>query len=79
MRYLGRKSQLRQIMGQIGRLPADQRPQLGQAAGSAQSAIQNALDTRHQSLQESIEAESHIDVTLPGRALDAGPYILFHS
>jgi|TARA_Y100000589_G_scaffold248421_1_gene236415 phenylalanyl-tRNA synthetase alpha chain len=68
VRYLGRKSQLRQIMGQIGRLPADQRPQLGQAAGSAQSAIQNALDTRHQSLQESIEAESHIDVTLPGRA-----------
>ena len=68
VRYLGRKSQLRQIMGQIGRLPADQRPQLGQAAGSAQSAIQNALDTRHQLLQESIEAESHIDVTLPGRA-----------
>lgn len=68
VRYLGRKSQLRQIMGQIGRLPADQRPQLGQAAGSAQSAIQNALDTRHQSLQESIEAESHLDVTLPGRA-----------
>ena len=68
VRYLGRKSQLRQIMGQIGRLPADQRPQLGQAAGNAQSAIQNALDTRHQSLQESIEAESHIDVTLPGRA-----------
>ena len=68
VRYLGRKSQLRQIMGQIGRLPADQRPQLGQAASSAQSAIQNALDTRHQSLQESIEAESHIDVTLPGRA-----------
>ena len=68
VRYLGRKSQLRQIMGQIGRLPADQRPQLGQAAGNAQSAIQNALDARHQSLQESIEAESHIDVTLPGRA-----------
>jgi phenylalanyl-tRNA synthetase alpha chain len=68
VRYLGRKSQLRQIMGQIGRLPADQRPQLGQAAGSAQSAIQNALDVRHQSLQESIEAESHLDVTLPGRA-----------
>ena len=68
VRYLGRKSQLRQIMGQIGRLPADQRPQLGQAAGSAQRAIQNALDTRQQSLQESIEAESLIDVTLPGRA-----------
>jgi len=72
VRYLGRKSQLRQIMGQIGRLPADQRPQLGQAAGSAQSAIQNALDVRHQSLQESIEAESHLDVTLPGRAPRCG-------
>ena len=67
VRYLGRKSQLRHIMGQIGRLPADQRPQLGQAAGKAQSAIQNALEARHQSLQEAIEAESQIDVTLPGR------------
>lgn len=67
VRYLGRKSQLRHIMGQIGRLPADQRPQLGQAAGRAQSAIQNALEARHQSLQEAIEAESQIDVTLPGR------------
>lgn len=67
VRYLGRKSQLRNIMGQIGQLPADQRPQLGQAAGTAQRAIQEALDARQQSLQEATEASSRIDVTLPGR------------
>ena len=29
VQYLGRKSQLRQIMGTLGKLPADQRPQIG--------------------------------------------------
>ncbi len=68
VRYLGRKSQLRHIMGQIGQLPADQRPQLGQAAGGAQKAVQAALDARQRDLQEAADAHAHLDVTLPGRS-----------
>lgn len=67
VRYLGRKSPLRHIMGQIGQLPADQRPQLGQAAGATQKAIQAALDSQQHQLREAAEAGTRIDVTLPGR------------
>jgi phenylalanyl-tRNA synthetase alpha chain len=67
VRYLGRKSPLRHIMGQIGQLPADQRPQLGQAAGATQKAIQTALDSQQHQLREAAEAGTRIDVTLPGR------------
>jgi phenylalanyl-tRNA synthetase alpha chain len=67
VRYLGRKSPLRHIMGQIGQLPADQRPQLGQAAGAAQKAIQAALDSQQHQLREAVETSTQIDVTLPGR------------
>jgi phenylalanyl-tRNA synthetase alpha chain len=66
VRYLGRKSRLRQIMGQIGQLAAAERPQLGQAGGQAQKAIQNALEAKLSALREEAEAGSGIDVTLPG-------------
>ena len=67
VRHLGRKSRLRQIARQIGRLPAAQRPALGAATGSAQKAIQQALDAKALALQQVAEAASVLDVTLPGR------------
>ena len=66
VRYLGRKSRLRAIMSQIGRLPPAERPALGQAAGAAQKAIQEALERRKTALAEKDEAGT-FDVTLPGR------------
>lgn len=67
VRHLGRKSRLRQTARQIGRLPAAQRPALGAATGSAQKAIQQALDAKALALQQVAEAASVLDVTLPGR------------
>jgi len=67
VRHLGRKSPLRQIMGKIGQLPPAERPALGQVVGEAQKAIQLALDARDLALRQVAEAESAIDVTLPGR------------
>ncbi|MEE3257675.1 MAG: phenylalanine--tRNA ligase subunit alpha [Candidatus Latescibacterota bacterium] len=72
VRHLGRKSPLRQIMGQIGRLPAAERPALGQVAGQAQQAIQQALDDRASALRQAANAGSALDVTLPGRRPLAG-------
>lgn len=72
VRHLGRKSPLRQIMGQIGQLPAAERPALGQVAGQAQKAIQQALDDQASVLRQATEAHSAIDVTLPGRRPLAG-------
>ena len=74
VRYLGRKSQLRQIMSTLGDLPADQRPQIGQAAGSAQKAIKVALSRQLDLIREAEESGSRIDVTLPGRAPISGTF-----
>ena len=72
VRHLGRKSPLRQVMGQIGRLPAAERPALGQVAGQAQKAIQQALADKELALRQAADANSALDVTLPGRRPLAG-------
>jgi phenylalanyl-tRNA synthetase alpha chain len=65
--YLGRKSRLRQILAQIGQLPPQQRPALGQVCTQAQQALQQALQEKQQALQEAAQAGAALDVTLPGR------------
>ena len=72
VQYLGRKSQLRQIMASLGELPADQRPKIGQAAGSTQNAIKTAISNQLKLIREVEESGSHIDVTLPGRVPISG-------
>ncbi len=66
VRHLGRRSRLREVMSQLGSLGADQRPAVGAASGSAQKAIQEALDQCKAALQEAAEAGTALDVTLPG-------------
>lgn len=67
IRHLGRKSPLRLVMGQIGQLPATERPASGQIAGQAQKAIQQAFDDKEMALGQAADAGSALDVTLPGR------------
>jgi len=67
IRHLGRKSPLRLVMGQIGQLPAAERPASGQIAGQAQKAIQQAFDDKEMALRQAADAGSALDVTLPGR------------
>ena len=71
VRHMGRKSQIRTVMSQIGKLPVAERPALGQAATAAQKAIQAALEQRQISLQENRQTDA-FDVTLPGRRLPVG-------
>ena len=52
IRHLGRKSPLRLVMGQIGQLPATERPASGQIAGQAQKAIQQAFDDKEMALRQ---------------------------
>lgn len=70
--YTGRRSQLRQILGSIGELPAQDRRQVGQDAGKAQKEIDNALSARQLTLEQAQEAGTAIDVTLPGRPPQQG-------
>jgi phenylalanyl-tRNA synthetase alpha chain len=74
--FLGKKGPITEILRELGRLPADERPAAGQAANAVKTDLERALETREQELkalelQQALEAE-RIDVTLPGRPASLG-------
>ncbi len=75
-RVLGRKGELRALMGGIGALPAEDRPRVGALANPVREAIEAALATRGETLgtaalEARLLAEAE-DPTLPGRLPWAG-------
>lgn len=67
--YLGKKGQLSQILGGLGKLPADQKPRIGAVANEVKEALQTALEQKRETLQADqirarLEAET-LDVTMP--------------
>jgi phenylalanyl-tRNA synthetase alpha chain len=70
VKYLGRKSELTEILRGIGELPAEQRGPVGSAANEARQALETALSARRDELEaaelERSLTEDQIDVTLPG-------------
>lgn len=76
VQYLGKKGRLTEQLKQLGRLPAAERPQAGQAINVAKKQVQKKIEARKQSLQtELLErqlASEKIDVTLPGRGQRSG-------
>jgi phenylalanyl-tRNA synthetase alpha chain len=74
--YLGRKGELRNLLGGIGALPAEDRPRIGALANPLREQLEAAIAERRGRL-ESIALEVRLatektDVTLPGRALPRG-------
>ncbi|MBE9213122.1 phenylalanine--tRNA ligase subunit alpha [Plectonema cf. radiosum LEGE 06105] len=68
--YLGKKGQLGVLLREMGKLSAEERPQIGAIANVVKEALQNNLDQQRVALetakiQAQIEAET-IDVTMPG-------------
>lgn len=68
--YLGKKGQVSQVLGQMGKLAASERPQVGALANEVKAAIQTDLEHKRTSLQAvqiqaQLEAET-LDVTMPG-------------
>ena len=73
---LGRKGELKGLLGGIGPLPAEDRPKVGALANPVRSAIEEALAERRigleaEALHARLVAEAE-DVTLPGRPLGRG-------
>lgn len=67
--YLGKKGQLSQILGGLGKLSPEERPKIGALANEVKEALQSALESQKSSLQAAeiqarLEAET-IDVTMP--------------
>jgi phenylalanyl-tRNA synthetase alpha chain len=76
VQYLGKKGLLTEQLKQLGKLPAEERPQAGQAINVAKKQVQQAIEARKEALQNAALAEAlaseRIDVTLPGRGHGAG-------
>lgn len=76
VQYLGKKGLLTERMKQLGQLSAEDRPKFGALINEAKDEVQQAIDTRKDSLQAEalnarLAAES-VDVTLPGRGQHMG-------
>jgi phenylalanyl-tRNA synthetase alpha chain len=73
---LGKKGSLTERLKQLGQLPAEERPQAGQAINEAKKIIQEAITERREFLDDqrinAEIAEDKVDVTLPGRGEDIG-------
>jgi phenylalanyl-tRNA synthetase alpha chain len=73
---LGRKGELKDLLGGIGQLPAEDRPKVGALANPVRDAIETALAERRvgleaEALDARLRAEAE-DVTLPGRPVWRG-------
>ncbi|UOE93387.1 phenylalanine--tRNA ligase subunit alpha [Alkalihalobacillus sp. LMS39] len=74
--YLGKKGPITEVLRGMGKLSAEERPLIGQMANDVRAAITEKLEEKEAQLQKAeIEkrlAEESIDVTLPGRPVQAG-------
>ncbi|MEW6636856.1 MAG: phenylalanine--tRNA ligase subunit alpha [Actinomycetota bacterium] len=76
VRYLGRSAELTEIKKSIGKLPPEERKEIGRAANVASREIESALGERGEALaaaerEARLRAEA-VDVTLPGTPLPRG-------
>lgn len=74
--YLGKKGPITEVLRGMGKLSAEERPVIGQLANDVRAAIQEKLEAKQERL-EKLEVEKKlaaetIDVTLPGRPINAG-------
>ncbi len=74
--YLGRKGELKTLLGGIGALPAEDRPHVGAIGNRVREALEAALDARRLELDaaalDARLAREAVDVTLPGRPFRRG-------
>jgi len=74
--FLGKKGELTAQLKQVGKLPPQERPQVGQDINEAKKTLANAIEIRRNALQasnlEAQLAQERIDVTLPGRGTSKG-------
>jgi phenylalanyl-tRNA synthetase alpha chain len=74
--YLGRKGELKTVLGSIGQLPGPDRPRVGAVGNRVRETLEAAMERRRERLGaialEVRLATEAIDVTLPGRPLRRG-------
>ena len=76
VQYLGKKGELTAMLKQMGKLSAEERPVMGQAANAVRAAIEEKLEDRRTALHAAaLEARlraEQVDVTIPGVPVELG-------
>ncbi len=74
--YLGRKGKLTLMVKEIGTLPREERPRMGELANELKRKLEAQLLNAHKTMKDAIKRErlsaERIDVTLPGRRVPPG-------
>jgi phenylalanyl-tRNA synthetase alpha chain len=69
VRYLGKKGQLSQILREMGKLGAEERPRIGALANEVKETVQSRLENRRETLENAEIAaklaDETLDVTMP--------------
>lgn len=75
-KYLGRQGEMTQALGQLGKLPKEERPAFGQQANRTRDTLTQAYEKRLEELREQALSASlttdALDVSLPGRSMPRG-------
>jgi len=74
-RYLGKKGRASELMKALGRLPAEDRPAVGEAANRVKAAVEGAVSGKLEALGQAALAADlarSVDVTLPGHGRALG-------
>jgi len=72
LKFLSRKGQLSEIMGELKNMSADFKKEAGELANNVKTELQNKFNEASQALNKFISKDNEIDVTLPGAALAQG-------
>lgn len=75
VKYLGRKGRFTTLMRQLGQVPADDRPRLGQLANDIKGQIDAAFASKEEALTAGVAdntGQPRDDLTVPGRRLPFG-------
>ena len=72
VKFLGRKGLLPSLMSQLGKVLPEERPEVGKILNSVKTEIQKLFADCTEKMEDSQADGPKIDVTLPGRAHDAG-------
>jgi len=67
IRYLGKKGQVSALLRQMGGLPPEERPAVGQVANRVKDELTAALKSRLEALASGGTSGQELDITLPGR------------
>ena len=72
IKYLGKKGAVSVLVRQMGGLPAEARPEVGQVANQVKTELTQAIKDRVEALVAALAERPALDVTLPGRRRRAG-------